>query len=87
MLEYLDDSVRSSDDVSRVLGLPTLATIPILKNARVRRLVSDGVTSLQLRNGMGMEMEWQRECNGKGDGNGHAKVNPALLLDSIIIHL
>lgn len=82
MLEYLDDSVRSSDDVSRVLGLPTLATIPILKNAKVRRLVSDGVTSLQLRNGNGNgNGNGTANGNGNGKGSGHAKVNPALLLD------
>lgn len=28
LLDYLDDSVRSSDDISRHLGLPTLALIP-----------------------------------------------------------
>jgi len=28
LLDYLDDSVRTSDDVSRALGLPTLAMIP-----------------------------------------------------------
>ncbi len=28
LLDYLDDSVRTSDDVSRLLGLPTLALIP-----------------------------------------------------------
>ena len=72
MLEYLDDSVRSSDDVNRMLGLPTLATIPVLKNGRSRRLVTDGVTALQLRNGNG---------NGNGHRNGNVKVNPTLLLD------
>jgi succinoglycan biosynthesis transport protein ExoP len=72
MLEYLDDSVRSSEDVNKMLRLPTLATIPVLKNGRSRRLIADGVTSLQLRNGNG---------KGNGQGNGHGKVNPALLLD------
>ena len=28
MLDYLDDSIRSSDDISRTVGLPTLALIP-----------------------------------------------------------
>ncbi len=28
MLDYLDDSIRSSDDISRSVGLPTLALIP-----------------------------------------------------------
>ncbi|HEY3039647.1 MAG TPA: polysaccharide biosynthesis tyrosine autokinase [Pyrinomonadaceae bacterium] len=76
MLEYLDDSVRSTEDVNRLLGLPTLATIPVLKNSRSRRLVSDGVTSLQLRNGNG-----NGNGNANGHNNGHPKVNPALLLD------
>jgi len=28
LLDYLDDSIRTSDDISRALGLPTLAMIP-----------------------------------------------------------
>src|SRR6185369_14325676 len=68
MLEYLDDSVRSSDDVNNMLRLPTLATIPILKNSKPRRALSNGSNSLQLQNG-----------NGKRNGTG--KVNPAFLLD------
>lgn len=28
LLDYLDDSIRTSDDISRTLGLPTLALIP-----------------------------------------------------------
>ena len=67
MLEYLDDSIRSSDDVHKLLRLPTLATVPMLKNG-ARRLVTSGSTSLQLR-------------NGNGHRNGNGKVNPALLLD------
>ena len=69
MLEYLDDSIRSSDDVHKLLRLPTLATVPMLKNG-ARRLVTSGSTSLQLRNG-----------NGNGHRNGKGKLNPALLLD------
>ena len=68
MLEYLDDSVRSSDDVNNMLRLPTLATIPILKNTKPRRALSNRSNSLQLQNG-----------NGKRNGTG--KVNPAFLLD------
>ena len=70
LLEYLDDSVRSIEDVGRLLRLPTLATIPQLKNgARQRRLASsNGGKFLQLK-------------NGNGNGNGNGKVNPALLLD------
>jgi succinoglycan biosynthesis transport protein ExoP len=65
LLEYLDDSVRSTEDVDRILRLPTLATIPVLKNGHSKRQrLSDGGKFLQLRNG---------SSNGKG--------NPALLLD------
>lgn len=42
LLDYLDDSVRSSDDVSRHLGLPTLAMIPYqstLERGGKRRLL------------------------------------------------
>jgi capsular exopolysaccharide synthesis family protein len=74
MLEYLDDSVRSSEDVDRLLRLPTLATIPVLKNGRMRRALSGGTTSLQLQNGKG-------NGNGNGHKNGNGRVNPALLLD------
>lgn len=75
LLEYLDDSVRSSEEVHRILRLPTLATIPLLKKSKSRRLISGEVTSLALRNG-----------NGNGNGNGNASKNgnpshPALLLD------
>jgi len=74
MLEYLDDSVRSSEDVERILRLPTLATIPVLRNGRVRRALSRGTTSLQLQKESG-------NGNGNGHKNGNGKVNPALLLD------
>ncbi len=45
LLDYLDDSVRSSDDVSRHLGLPTLAMIPYQSAAErggKRRLLPSG---------------------------------------------
>src|SRR6266705_2788388 len=48
MLEYLDDSVRSSDDVFKLLHLPTLATVPALKNGS-RRSLSNGNTSTSLQ--------------------------------------
>jgi capsular exopolysaccharide synthesis family protein len=72
MLEYLDDSVRSSDDVNNMLRLPTLATIPILRNGKGKRALSAAATtSLQLHS----------NGNGNGKRNGHGKVNPAFLLD------
>lgn len=74
LLEYLDDSIRSTEEVHRILGLPTLATIPLLKKSKARRMISDGVTSLELRNGNG-------NGNGNGSKNGRGTAHPALLLD------
>ncbi|HYJ86591.1 MAG TPA: polysaccharide biosynthesis tyrosine autokinase [Pyrinomonadaceae bacterium] len=50
LLEYLDDSVHSTEDVERLLNLPALAAIPAIGAAAKRRmLVSPG--ALQKRNG------------------------------------
>jgi capsular exopolysaccharide synthesis family protein len=49
-LEYLDDSVHSTDEVERVLHLPALAVIPSM-GAAVRRRVITGMTALQKQNG------------------------------------
>jgi succinoglycan biosynthesis transport protein ExoP len=70
MLEYLDDSVRSTEDVSKVLRLPTLATIPALKKGSTprRRLTSPTTSLLQTK-------------NGNGNGNSNGRSNSALLLD------
>jgi succinoglycan biosynthesis transport protein ExoP len=68
MLEYLDDSVRSTEDVSKVLRLPTLATIPALKRGSgPRRLISSPGSSLLQ--------------TGNGNGNNYGRSNSALLLD------
>ncbi len=40
LLDYLDDSVRTSDDISRHLGLPTLALIPHYLNTEKRKLLT-----------------------------------------------
>ncbi len=40
LLDYLDDSVRTSDDVSRHLGLPTLALIPHFVGTEKKKLLS-----------------------------------------------
>ena len=40
LLDYLDDSVRTSEDVSRHLGLPTLALIPHHLNPDKKKLLS-----------------------------------------------
>ena len=50
LLEYLDDSVHSTDEVERVLHLPALAVIPSM-GAAVRRRVITGMTALQKQNG------------------------------------
>lgn len=39
LLDYLDDSVKTSEDISRHLGLPTLALIPHYGNAERRKLL------------------------------------------------
>src|SRR5205807_779129 len=49
-LEYLDDTVHSTDEVERLLHLPALAVIPSVSSGNKRRaLVSPG--ALQKRNG------------------------------------
>ncbi|MEP6786815.1 MAG: polysaccharide biosynthesis tyrosine autokinase [Acidobacteriota bacterium] len=40
LLDYLDDSVRTSDDISRHLGLPTLALIPHYLNTDKKKLLA-----------------------------------------------
>jgi len=50
LLEYLDDTVHSTEEVERVLHLPALAVIPSV-GAAVRRKVIPGMTALQKQNG------------------------------------
>ncbi len=45
LLDYLDDSVRTSEDIGRHLGLPTLALIPHHGISDRRRLLPGGVSS------------------------------------------
>lgn len=49
-LEYLDDTVRSTDDVEKMLRLPALAVIPSIGSLGRRRLLSSG-SALQRQNG------------------------------------
>jgi capsular exopolysaccharide synthesis family protein len=42
LLDYLDDSVKTSEDISRQLGLPTLALIPHYGSADRRKLLTAG---------------------------------------------
>jgi len=59
-LEYLDDTVHSTEEVERVLHLPALAVIPSI-GAVTRRKVISGMTALQKQ-------------NGNGNGNGHSEL-------------
>jgi capsular exopolysaccharide synthesis family protein len=49
-LEYLDDTVHSTEEVERVLHLPALAVIPAVGGATRRPMLS-GLTALQRQNG------------------------------------
>ncbi|HYE15361.1 MAG TPA: polysaccharide biosynthesis tyrosine autokinase [Pyrinomonadaceae bacterium] len=55
-LEYLDDTIRSMEDVERMLHLPTLAVIPQVGGLARRRLLP-GLKAL-------------KSANGNGNGNG-----------------
>ena len=50
-LEYLDDTVHSTDDVERFLRLPALAVIPAMGAGATRRRLISTATALQKRNG------------------------------------
>lgn len=50
-LEYLDDTVHSTDDVERFLRLPALAVIPAMSGSSARRRLLSSATTLQKRNG------------------------------------
>jgi capsular exopolysaccharide synthesis family protein len=71
MLEYLDDSVRSTEDIDRILHLPALAVIPSIGGWSPKRLIRgrNDVAALQLK-------------NGNGNGNGNGKAREVLLLNS-----
>jgi capsular exopolysaccharide synthesis family protein len=51
-LEYLDDTVHSTEEVERMLHLPALAVIPSVGGA-TRRAAIPGVTAMQKQNGNG----------------------------------
>ena len=50
-LEYLDDTVHSTDDVERFLRLPALAVIPAMGSASAPRRLLSSAGALQKRNG------------------------------------
>ena len=50
-LEYLDDTVRSTDDVENLLRLPALAVIPSIEGMKGRRLLAAGAANGNGNNG------------------------------------
>ncbi|MDX6577443.1 MAG: polysaccharide biosynthesis transport protein [Blastocatellia bacterium] len=50
-LEYLDDSIHSTDDVEKFLRLPAMAVIPAMGAGTARRRLLSSATSIQKRNG------------------------------------
>lgn len=55
LLDYLDDSVRTSDDIGRYLGLPTLALIPHQNTGEKRKLaLSPGKTASSASSSMAL---------------------------------
>ena len=50
-LEYLDDSIHSTDDVEKFLRLPALAVIPSMSGGVARRRLLSSSAALQKRNG------------------------------------
>ncbi|HSE20838.1 MAG TPA: polysaccharide biosynthesis tyrosine autokinase [Pyrinomonadaceae bacterium] len=62
-LEYLDDTVRSTEEVERMLHLPALAVIPSVEST-TRRRVLGGSAALQ-----------KRTTNGAGNGNAELLMN------------
>lgn len=63
-LEYLDDTIHSTDDVEKFLRLPALAVIPAMAAGQARRRLLSSATSIQKRNG-----------NGNGSGNPELLLN------------
>jgi polysaccharide biosynthesis transport protein len=65
-LEYLDDSVHSTEDVERVLRLPALAVIPAMGAGSTRRRLMSTASGLQKRNGSnGSNPELLLNVNGR----------------------
>jgi capsular exopolysaccharide synthesis family protein len=52
-LEYLDDTVRSAEDLENLLHLPALALIPAVEGLKNRRRLLPGSNALQRQNGNG----------------------------------
>lgn len=66
LLEYLDDTVHSTDDVERFLRLPALAVIPSTGTGVARKRLRPSAMSLQKRNGSnGASPELLLNANGR----------------------
>ncbi len=52
-LEYLDDTIHSTEEVERVLHLPALAVIPAIAPAARRKALAENALALQKKNGQG----------------------------------
>jgi succinoglycan biosynthesis transport protein ExoP len=63
LLDYLDDSVKSSDDISRHLGLPTLALIPHYLDNEKKRLKLAAANPVAGGNGTGSSLVTLDERN------------------------
>lgn len=73
VLERLDNTVRSTEEVERLLQLPALVAVPSARRLpRARRY-------LPAPNGNGHGAV--AKSNGNGHGNGHGRAHPELLLD------
>ena len=65
-LEYLDDTIHSTDDVERFLRLPALAVIPSMGSASAPRRLLSSAAALQKRNGSnGHKPELLLNVNGR----------------------
>ena len=64
-LEYLDDTVHSTEEVERVLHLPALAVIPSVGSAARRRVLLGTPATTAL----------QKQSNGNGNGNSELLMN------------
>jgi polysaccharide biosynthesis transport protein len=81
-LDYLDDTIHSSEDVEKMLHLPALAVIPAIGSPARRRLLST-VTALQLKNGNGFHPELLLDSDGRSPlAEAYRHLRTSILLSS-----